>query len=77
VKRYFITGSGYERFDELTERLAQIDSRSSEWYTVINELQVLQSYMDGETRRMTEASFRPGFVAAFGRLLRGGFLAYD
>ncbi len=74
MTRYIITGSGYKEFDKLTERLSQIDSRSSEWYTVINELQVLQSYMDGETRRITEASFKPGLVTAFERLRKKGFV---
>lgn len=77
MKRYIITESGYKRFNKLGERLAQISSESSEWYKVMNELQVLDIYINGETRRMTEASFKPGFVSAFERLLRRGFIASE
>jgi len=84
MTKYFITESGYKEFDRLTKKLAQIGSVTpvvrklpTEWYTTINELQVLQSYIGGETRRITEASFKPGLVSAFERLLKKGFVASE
>jgi len=84
VTRYVITDSGYKEFDRLTKKLARIGSTTpvvrklpTEWYTTINELQVLQSYKDGETRRMTEASFKVGLVSAFERLLKKGFITSE
>jgi len=77
MRRYIITGSGYVESDRLTEKLAQVDFRSSGWYPTTNELQVLEAYKFGETRRMTNASFKPGLVSAFERLLKRGFIVSE
>ena len=77
MRRYIIAGSGHVESDRLTEKLARMDFRSSGWYPTMNELQVLEAYKFGETRRMTEASFKPGLVSAFERLLKRGFIVSE
>ena len=72
--RYKLTSKGFTRIDTLTDKLRNLDSRSSAWYTTISELQVLDSYMRGETRRITPANFKPSLVSAFDRLLKDGYL---
>lgn len=72
MTRIIVTGEGYARYDQLIETLGKLNSESPSWSITLNDLQVLDRYIGGETREMTAGKNLPGMVSSFDRLVAEG-----